>query len=235
MNKLILFFTCFFLTNPILCFKHLVLISAPGSGKGTLSQYFVKKYDYVQICPGDIFRNEINTQTELGKQIQFIVEKGEYVDEKIVCKLILDNVSKILEQNKYFIIDGFPRSEISFQCLYNFFKVNNLIDDVIFLQLFTSDESCIKHVLHRQICENCFYVYNITFMKPKEQNKCNYCGSALTKRKEDTKEIIEKRLIYFHTHIEPLMNMAQKFYTIKTINTKCSIEDLKVKYDKLIQ
>lgn len=233
-NKVILFLM-FFLATPLLGLKHLVLISAPGSGKGTLSQYLVKKYDYVQVCPGDIFRSEINAQTELGKKIQPIVEKGEYVDEKIVCDLIANNISKILSQNKYFIIDGFPRSEVSFQCLYEFFKRNNLIDEVVFLQLLTSDESCIKRVLDRQVCEKCFYVYNTVSMKPTEQNKCDCCGTVLAKRKADTKEIIEKRLVYFHDKIEPLINMAQQLYKTQAIKTECSIEDLKVEYDKLIQ
>lgn len=234
MSKNILFFISLFFISSIQGLKHLVLISAPGSGKGTLSQYFVKKYGYVQVCPGDIFRGEINAQTELGKKIQPVVEKGEYVDETIVCDLIVNNIYKILSQNKYFILDGFPRSGVSFNYLYEFFKSNNLIGEVVFIQLLTSDEECVRRVLGRQVCENCFYVYNVISVKPNEQNKCDYCGEDLTKRKADTREIIEKRLTYFHSQIEPLMHTAQKLYKTKAIKTECSIEGLKVEYEKLV-
>lgn len=214
--------------------KNFVLISAPGSGKGTFFQYLVENYGYIQICPGDIFRNEIRAQTELGKKIQPIVNRGEYIDERIVCKLIADGILSALKQKKGFIIDGFPRSTYSFDFLYRFLRDNDLINEVIFIQFIASDEQCVERISERSFCPDCCKVYNASFAQSKIENICDDCGIRLTVREADTIEIVQKRLHYFHEHIEPLMEQAQSMYEIKRIDTSCSIQDLKMQYDLLI-
>jgi adenylate kinase len=110
---------------PVLSIQNFVLISAPGSGKGTFSQYLIQKYNYIQICPGDLLRAEIVAQTDFGKKIQPIVEKGEYIDEEVTCQLITKHLIIAIQQNKPFIIDGFPRTKTSLEFLDNF--SNNII------------------------------------------------------------------------------------------------------------
>lgn len=220
---------------PIFGVKNFVLISVPGSGKGTFSQYLIQRYGYIQVCPGDIFRSEIMAQTELGKKIEPIVEKGEYVDEDIVCQLIADNLSKIIEQNKPFIIDGFPRSEVSFQFLYKFFKDNNLMNNVCFLQFMVSDDECVNRILGRQVCMQCFKVYNSSSARPKKQNKCDDCGIELIVRKADTKDMAKNRLRYFHENVEPLMQSAVGLYETKKIITERPLQELYMEYDDLFK
>ena len=233
MKKFIFFLICFW-SYQVFGSKNFVLISAPGSGKGTFSQYLVEKHGYVQICPGDIFRSEIRAQTELGKKIQPIVEKGEYVDEAIVCELISSSLLKIIQENKNFIIDGFPRSTISFDFLYQFLQKHNVIKDVIFLQLQASDAVCINRILERKVCTQCFKVYNDATVQPKDANKCDDCKIELVLRKADNQELTEKRLLYFHAHVEPLMKQAEPLYTTQIIQSESSIQDLQVKYDQLL-
>ncbi len=234
-KKLLVTIVTVIAVNPLLGVKNFVLISAPGSGKGTFSQYLVEKHGYVQVCPGDIFRSEISAQTELGKKIEPVVERGDYVDEDIVCTLIADNLKQIIKENKYFIIDGFPRSEFSFQFLYQFFLDNNLINDVCFLQLVAHDNTCINRILGRQICTQCFKVYNIVSAQPKKLNVCDDCGIELTARKADTKEIAQKRLEFFHEHAESLMDCAAGLYETKKIVTECSVQELHTIYDNLLE
>ncbi len=193
----------------------------------------MEKYGYKHICPGDIFRNKIRKQTTLGKKIQNIVEKGEYVDKKIVCNLISRKLKKILKQNKYFILDGFPRAKVSFEFLHKFFKEHNLTKDICFLQLLSDDKVCVKRILERLVCPTCFKVYNRGSAKSKHQKKCNNCETNLVTRKADTKKIAKKRLEYFHSVIEPLINLARNFYEVKIIKTECSLNKLKEKYEKL--
>ena len=232
--KKMIFLLTLFLGEQSFCFKNFVLISAPGSGKGTFSQYLVEKYDYAQICPGDIFRNEIKEQTELGKKIQPIVDRGDYVDEAIVCKLIADTLSKLIEQNKCFIVDGFPRSDVSFEFLYKFLSDKGLIKDTCLLQFLVNDQICMDRISERLVCTECFRVYNMSLVQPKEADKCDKCGTELSLRKADTKDIAKKRLDYFHTNIEPLISRAKKVYATKIINAETSLEALRSEYEKLI-
>ena len=229
------YFLLFFIFNFIFIKScHFILISAPGSGKGTFSQYMTEKYGYLQICPGDIFRKEILLQTELGKAIQPIVEAGDYVDEKIVCSLILNYIQKALDQNKLFILDGFPRSENSLNFLLNFLTEKNLLSNVCFLQFNLPDELCKQRVLTRFVCNDCGKVDNATMIDSLEVPKCKRCHNLLNKRPGDTEQVISKRLLYFHEIIEPLFNeIAHSGHTTKIINTNQNICDLEKIYENL--
>ena len=232
MNKqfLIILFSFFSITTQSWTNNHFILISAPGSGKGTFSQYCVNKYDYEQICPGDIFRNEITLNTELGKQIQPIVDNGEYVDEKIVCHLMEKYINNALKKNKLFILDGFPRSTFSFNFLCSLLKKYNIEDKVCFIQFIASDETCIERILNRIICTSCFMVYS---QKNTEITICNNCKSDLSKRKADTYSIAKKRLEYFHETIESIMNLAEQTYPTKKIISDCTINNIEEQYENL--
>lgn len=232
MKNLIL--TSLILFNSISAYKNFVLISAPGSGKGTFSQYLVKKYGYVQICPGDIYRNEIASQTELGKKIQPIVEQGSYVQEEITFKIIAERLLKIIKQGKNFIIDGFPCSQKSFDFLHQFFKENNIVENVCFIQFVVDDNTCISRIMGRLVCSHCFKVFNTHLLTSKNQDKCDNCGYVLGQRKADIYQVAEKRLQYFHANIEPLMIIAKKLYNTVRI-TDLYIDDLLIKYDNLIK
>jgi len=232
--RMFLIISLSFITFSSDALKNFVLIAAPGTGKGTFSQYLVQKFGYVQVCPGDIFRAEIEAQTELGKKIQPIVEQGAYVDEEITCQLIADNISRICADNKPFIIDGFPRSTISFDFLRNYFRNNNLVNTVCFLQFTANDNTCINRIITRLVCNQCHKVYNTHLVKPIIGNTCDDCKITLTFRKADTKDIAQQRIAYFHQHVESLMSKAAELYETKIITTERSIQELHKNYDDLI-
>ncbi len=225
----------FCLFGQAFAFKHFVLISAPGSGKGTLAQYLVEKYDYVQVSPGDIFRNEVRLQTDLGKRITPAVAKGDLVDEAIVCELMERYLIEILAHNKCFVLDGFPRSEHSFHFLNRFIQAHKIEHEVCFIQLLVDDEVCIKRIVERQVCTQCFKVYNASSVKSKTANKCDQCGIDLVMRQADTEEPFRKRLEYFHAHIEPIIDRAKTFYPTKIINGERPLEALQCYYDELLK
>ncbi len=222
---------------PLFSVKNFVLISAPGSGKGTFSQYLIQKYNYIQICPGDLLRAEILAQTELGKKIQPIVEKGEYIDEEITCQIITKHLVMAIQQNKPFIIDGFPRTKASLEFLDNFFKQHNLVAQVSFVQLVVNDKTCIKRIAERQVCNQCFQVYNRKTAASKAIDKCDNCQAPLALRKADTNEIAKQRLKYFHTNIEPLfhnLNLVNQHYNKQIIDAEQPLLELQLIYDNLI-
>lgn len=214
--------------------RHFVLISAPGSGKGTFSQYLVEKYQYRQICLGDIFRNEIRLQTELGKKIQPIVEGGGYVDEGITCTLVSDAIDSCLRDNIPFIIDGFPRSTFSFLFLYNTLRERNIVDNVCIVQFIASDELCQERISHRCVCTNCCKVYNAVFLQPQEDGLCDTCSTPLSLRMADTTAIVKDRLHYFHENTEKLIVLAQDMYQVIKINAEKNITDLHEEYDQMV-
>jgi len=226
---LIIFFSC-----QLAALKNFVLISAPGSGKGTFSQYLVEKYGYVHVCPGDMFRDEISRKTDFGKHIEPIVANGDYIDKTIVCKLMAAHLEKILEEGKKFILDGFPREEYSFNFLHNFFEKHSLTGDVCFLQFEADDDVCKERILGRVVCPQCFMVYNKESARIKESVVCDNCGSSLIARLADNQRIAEKRLRYFHSEIEPLLEMVKRFYEVIRIEAACSRSELEEKYVQLI-
>lgn len=232
LSKKIFFILCL-LVNQALGIKNFVLISAPGSGKGTFSQYLCEKHGYVQICPGDIFRREIKARTELGKRVQSIVDRGDYVDEDTIWKIVKDNLTKAIHEKKGFVIDGFPHSKVSFDFLYTYFKEEELLGDVVFLQFAVDDDVCIKRVLSRQVCMSCSKVYNIISVPSKEKDTCE-CGAELSLRKTDTEPIIKKRLAHFHLNIEPVLKEAQEFCAVQKIEGERSLNDLKTEFVKLV-
>lgn len=222
----------FYLGYPHSTFKNFVLVSAPGSGKGTFSQYMVKKYGYVQICPGDIFRDEISRETELGKKIKPLVDSGEYVDESIVCDLIEKNVRSAIERNKPFIIDGFPRTTESLDFLTSLLRDLELEKSICLLQFVVDDEVCLSRILNRRICKNCFWVCTKPLSSGSDDGLCPNCGCCVSSRKADSEEIARKRLDYFHTHIEPLITHSKNNFLVKTIDTNRPVVELETEYER---
>jgi adenylate kinase len=233
MKKILLLFYFIFSMQTLFGYKHFILISAPGSGKGTFSQYCKKHHGYEQICPGDIFRNEIALRTDFGIKIQPIVDKGEYIDEEIVCAIIEQYISDALQKHKHFILDGFPRSDVSFKFLCSLIKKYNIKDSVCFLQFIASDEICVDRIVNRLVCTHCFMVYSRTCDDMNDASACGNCQMAMSRRKADTQEIAQNRIAYFHQNIEPLLQHAELSYPTQKIYNDCSISELQEKYEKL--
>ncbi|MCX5923940.1 MAG: nucleoside monophosphate kinase [Candidatus Dependentiae bacterium] len=221
---------CFLSVNS----QHFVLISAPGSGKGTFCQYMTKKHGYIQICPGDLFRKEILQQTDLGKVIEPIVNAGDYVEEQIVCRLMQQYLQQALNQNKPFILDGFPRSQHSLQFLLAFLTEKQILKNVCFLQMQATDNVCKQRMLGRYVCNACGQVDNAAKMEISENPMCSACGEKLTSRSGDKESVINKRLQHFHTVIEPLLQKLQHDgHTVKIINSVQELSDLERIYDEI--
>jgi adenylate kinase len=216
-------------------YKNFVLIAAPGTGKGTFSQYLVGKYDYYHICAGDMLRREIKEQTEFGKLIQPIVERGDYIDNDTMCAIMAQSILQAVAENKSFIVDGFPRAIETFNFLSDFLEQHNLVNDTLFIQLVAPDQVCVERIAHRYVCMKCGIVYNGESVKPKNDNICDYCCTELSQRTADTIPIVRKRLVHFHEQIEPIIQLIQNKYRMYKINTTESLEQLRYCYDQLVQ
>ena len=177
-----------------------IMMGPPGSGKGTNAIELAKTLNLPHISTGDLFRKNIKEQTDLGKKVKELIDKGNFVPDEIVIDMLF---SYIKENNfkKGYILDGFPRTLNQAKELEKRIK-----GKVIVLNLNIDDSKLVERITGRLMCRTCGAPYHKTFMPPKEQNVCDKCKGELYQRDDDTKEVVEKRLEVYHNETEPLIS-----------------------------
>ncbi len=177
----------------------LVFIGPPGVGKGTYASRLSKIYSIPHISTGDIFREEIKKETELGRKIKNFVEKGELVPDDIVIETIKKRLSE-KDCEKGFILDGFPRTLEQAKAL------DNIVNLDLVLNFVAPDDIIIERISGRRICSQCGAIYHIKFNPPKVPGVCDRCGSRLIQRKDDRPEVIKRRLEVYKKQFKPIID-----------------------------
>ena len=191
---------------------NLVFLGPPGAGKGTQAQKISKKFGLRWISTGDMLRQAIKDKTELGKQAEKYMKRGELVPDEIVLGLLEQLLSTL---NTGFILDGFPRTVPQAEKLDRMLEAKSLtLDGVVFIDV--PDEEIIKRLSARRICPNCGAVYNMIYNPPKKDEICDICGTPLVKRDDDRPETIKKRLKVYRNQTAPLLD----YYKTKGILIK---------------
>jgi len=180
-----------------------IIFGAPGSGKGTYALRLQAKLGVDVVAMGDIFREIMKEDTELGKKVKGYVEKGLLVPDDIVIEVLKHRLAKI-PKGKGFILDGYPRTLEQAETLEGIAKI-----DVIIL-LMVPDWIIIERLSTRRICKNCGAVYNIRFLKPKVENICDKCGGPLYQRSDDTPEVIKKRIQVYEAQTQPILQLFKE-------------------------
>lgn len=201
---------------------NLLIIGAPGSGKGTMSDLLIKDYDIDHISTGDMLRNAVASKTPLGLQAKESMDAGILVSDEIVNGIISEHLSNC-DKSKGFLFDGYPRTlsqAEAFKEILN--KLGMKIDAVINLEI--ADEIVTKRALGRRTCPKCGTAYNIYFLPPKVENKCDVCGNELVTRKDDNAESFKVRLTEFHKNVKPIIEYYEKDGLVKNINADQTIE-----------
>jgi len=191
-----------------------IMFGAPGAGKGTYSSRLKEKLGIETIATGDIFREMIKQDSEIGKKVRGHVEKGLLVPDQVVTEVLRDRLSK-LQKGKGFILDGYPRTLEQAKALEDLARI-----DVILL-LDVPDQIIIERLSSRRICRNCGTIYNTRFLKPKLEGVCDKCNGPLYQRSDDTPEVIRKRLEVYREQSQPLIEYYRKkvpFVVAKTRN-----------------
>jgi adenylate kinase len=202
----------------------IILLGAPGAGKGTVAKALMQLDGSVQISTGDILRNAVKAETELGKRAQGYMERGDLVPDS----LIMDIMEVRLQEpdcNKGFILDGFPRTIPQAEALKNLLKKLNLkLDRAINLDL--PKTVILDRLTTRRTCSNpeCQEIYNIKSKPPTEDGRCKKCGSPVVQRDDETEEAITKRLETYNQKTAPLIDFYERESLLKTITSTRSEE-----------
>jgi len=175
-----------------------VIFGPPGSGKGTYASRLQSKLGINIIATGDILREIMKEDTQLGRKVKEYVEKGLLVPDDVVLEVLKQHLAKIPPE-KGFILDGYPRTIEQAKALENITKIDAVI------QLTVPDWTIIERLSTRRICKNCGEVYNIRYLKPKRDMICDKCGGPLYQRPDDTPEVIKKRIDVYERQTQPIL------------------------------
>tara|TARA_B100001971_G_scaffold209924_1_gene234377 strand:- start:705 stop:1346 length:642 start_codon:yes stop_codon:yes gene_type:complete len=210
---------------------NIILFGPPGAGKGTQSQYLVESCNYTQISTGDLLRDEIKKNTELGKEILSKVDVGDFVNDEIVNSLIDEIVSNKKYHNKL-IFDGYPRNISQAKNLDNIMSKNNQsIGAIIYLDV--TRDIIEKRILGRIVCEKCNVTLNEYF--DNDQIKNHKCGNEyLKKRKDDNSKTIINRYDTFVKETNPLLDYYSKKTTFYKVDASVKIEEITAKIAKIL-
>ena len=185
---------------------NLILLGAPGSGKGTLAKYLSSKLGMPHISPGDILREEVKRGSPLGKIVEPFMEKGKLVPDEIILKMMERRIAQA-DCRKGFILDGFPRTEIQAERLDQMLSDSDRNIDFT-LKFEVSDQCALKRLGGRRICSVCGADYNLYTKPPRKKNVCDICGGKLFQRADDKEEVISKRLKVYGEETLPI----EKYY-----------------------
>jgi adenylate kinase len=208
-----------------------VLLGAPGAGKGTQCKNIVEQYGLLHLSSGDILRQERTECTELGKKAQDYMDSGALVPDEIIIEMMDKAIEKAPAAG--FILDGFPRTVNQADELDKALVARGQQIDAV-LNLEIDDHVVMKRITGRRSCPNCGAVYHIENLKPKTDNICDFDGTELVQRPDDTEQVLANRLETYHRQTEPLVDYYKKNSTVYNFNADRNPDDIKASiFEKL--
>ena len=196
----------------------IIMLGAPGAGKGTQAKKIAEKYQIPHISTGDIFRANIKNGTELGKKAKTYMDQGLLVPDELVCDLVVDRVQQDDCKNGY-ILDGVPRTIAQAESLE---KAGIRFDDVISIEI--PDEAIMERMSGRRVCEHCGASYHLVAVPPKVPGVCDSCGGKLIQRHDDEPETVKHRLEVYHKETEPLKDFYAERGLLRSVENQPSVE-----------
>jgi len=194
----------------------IIMLGAPGAGKGTQSKFFAERLDIPHISSGALFRKHIQEGTELGKQVKEIIDKGELVPDHIVIEMMMERILQRDCQRGY-ILDGFPRTyEQATALKHALLSFGEKIDHAIYIKV--PDEQIKSRMETRLVCPDCETPYNTVTNPPLIPGVCDNCGALLVERSDDTLDTVEKRLETFHKETEPIRDYYKRKGLLREID-----------------
>ena len=202
----------------------IIMLGAPGAGKGTQAKKIAAKYSIPHISTGDIFRANIKNGTELGLKAKSYMDAGGLVPDEITIGMLLDRIHQADCENGY-VLDGFPRTIPQAESLTEALKKNGEAIDFA-VNVDVPDENIINRMSGRRACLNCGATYHIVYNAPKTENVCDTCGQELVLRDDDKPETVKKRLDVYHDQTQPLIDYYKYAGVLAEVDGTLDMEDV---------
>ena len=202
----------------------IIMLGAPGAGKGTQAKKIAAKYGIPHISTGDIFRANIKNGTELGKKAKTYMDQGLLVPDELVVDLVVDRVSQD-DCTKGYVLDGFPRTIPQAEALDKALEAKGQKMDYA-IDVDVPDENIVKRMGGRRACVKCGATYHVVFAAPKTEGVCDTCGEDLVLRDDDKPETVQKRLGVYHEQTQPLIDYYKKQGILKEVDGSVDMEDV---------
>lgn len=194
----------------------IIMLGAPGAGKGTHAKKITEKYGIPAISTGDIFRENIKNGTELGKKAKEYMDAGNLVPDELVCDLVVDRLKQD-DCKEGYILDGFPRTIPQAEALTAALaKDNDAIDYA--LEIFLEDQAIIDRMSGRRVCKSCGATFHVVNIPPKKEGICDECEGELITRDDDVPETVKKRLNVYHEQTAPLIDYYKEQGILRVID-----------------
>ncbi|MBQ7106091.1 MAG: adenylate kinase [Clostridia bacterium] len=197
----------------------LILLGAPGAGKGTQAEVICEKFNIPAISTGNILREAIKNGTEMGLKAKSYIDNGNLVPDEVVIGIIKDRLAED-DCNNGFILDGFPRTIPQAAALDS---MNIGIDCALSIEV--ADEKIMQRLSGRRVCLTCGATYHVDYKKPAKEGICNTCGAELVQRNDDKPETIADRLAVYHSQTEPLKDYYKKAGKLITVEGQEEVKD----------
>ena len=201
-----------------------IMLGAPGAGKGTQAKKIAEKYEIPHISTGDIFRANIKNGTELGNKAKSYMDQGHLVPDELTCDLVVDRIKQADCKNGY-VLDGFPRTIPQAEALKAALeKMGETIDYAINVEV--PDENIVNRMGGRRACPGCGCTYHIKPTPPKVEDICDVCGAKLVLRDDDKPETVTKRLSVYHEQTKPLIDFYKKEGVLREVDGTQDLNDV---------
>ena len=202
----------------------IIMLGAPGAGKGTQAKMIAAKYQIPHISTGDIFRANIKNGTELGMEEKKYMDQGQLVPDELTVKILLDRVAQP-DCSEGYVLDGFPRTIPQAEVLDN--ALNKLGDSIDFaIDVDVPDENIVRRMSGRRACLSCGATYHIEHIPPKQEGVCDTCGQPLVLRDDDKPETVLKRLKVYHEQTQPLIDFYTKKGVLRSVDGTVDMNDV---------
>lgn len=183
---------------------YIVLLGAPGSGKGTVGKIIAEDLKLAHISTGDLFRENLKNETELGKEAKKYMDKGELVPDEVTIKMLKERLNEKDVENGA-VLDGFPRTEVQAQSLDKMLGEMGAKVDMA-LNIDVPFDEIVERIANRRSCKGCSEIYNVVFNPPKQEGICDKCGGELYQREDQKPEVVENRLKVYSASAQELIN-----------------------------
>jgi len=204
---------------------NLILLGAPGAGKGTQAKFIVEKYGIPQISTGDMLREAVAKGTELGRKAKEFMDQGKLVPDDIVIGIVKERL-KQKDCERGFILDGFPRTKAQAEALDKIMEeMGKKIDAVINISV--PEEEVVRRIVNRRTCRKCGAIYHLIYDPPKKPGTCDRCEGELYQRDDDREEVVRQRFSVYRKSTEPLIDYYRKRGILYDVDGRKDIGEVK--------